>query len=176
MTTVEYAWVERDPASVPGGMPAARLALLVQDESESCMLWTFAADGSHAGDTFHLSRAAAEEQAAHDFGDRLGEWNRVSWSPRGARDEARKLLAATRNRTRSRRISQAEAYRLAENEEQLLRFERTYGRSPRSRTELQDAYDRGKLTPMVFDGDVRLKPSAEAHRRVRDKFIVEGET
>jgi hypothetical protein len=99
VTIVEYAWIEPDPNRSVGTMPEARLVLIVGDAD--FMLWEFAADGTHAGDTFHLTQGDAEDQARHQFGRRLGDWIETAWIPEESKARARGLLVSTEDRFRA---------------------------------------------------------------------------
>ena len=92
MSVVEYAWVEAVPAEPLGSMPIPRLLVLVEEKPGAYTLWSFSGDGEHAGDTVHVTREEAHEQAIFAHGARLGRWTETEWTPDDARDQARSLL------------------------------------------------------------------------------------
>jgi hypothetical protein len=92
MSTVQFAWVASDPTALPKSMPEPRLLVIVGDDPGGFMLVGFAADGSHAGDSFHEALEDAIDQAHHDVGSRLQDWETVDWDPEVAREQARELV------------------------------------------------------------------------------------
>jgi hypothetical protein len=54
-------------------MPAADL-LVIEERPEGVFLFRYTSDGEFGGDTWHLSVAEARDQAAHEYGDRVGTW------------------------------------------------------------------------------------------------------
>ena len=64
-----------DPAKM---LPLADVVLLVADADPGAMLFRYTAHGEFGGDTWHPSVAAAQEQAAEEYGDALQPWIRVA--------------------------------------------------------------------------------------------------
>ena len=51
--------------------------LVIEEKPDGFFLFRLTADGSVAGDTWHLSLNDAKQQAAYEYGDGLGEWRQV---------------------------------------------------------------------------------------------------
>ena len=61
-------------------LPPPDVLLVVPDDeegSEGAMLFRYTAYGEFAGDTWHTSVGAAQEQAAHEYGDAIMAWLEV---------------------------------------------------------------------------------------------------
>jgi hypothetical protein len=69
--TVHTAGFPLDPEAM---LPPADVVLLVSEVGRDAMLFRYSAHGELCGDTPHDSIAAAEEQAAMEYGDALMAW------------------------------------------------------------------------------------------------------
>jgi len=58
-------------------LPEPDVVLMVADDDPGGMLFRYTAHGEFGGDTWHATLAAAEEQAAFEYGDALGPWVEV---------------------------------------------------------------------------------------------------
>jgi hypothetical protein len=58
-------------------LPLADVILLIGDGTGRAMLFRYTAHGEFGGDTWHASSDDAQEQAAEEYGDALGQWVEV---------------------------------------------------------------------------------------------------
>jgi hypothetical protein len=65
------------PLAVEKMLPAADVVLLVAGDEGDAMLFRYTVHGEFGGDTWHATVAEATDQAAHEYGDALGEWMEV---------------------------------------------------------------------------------------------------
>jgi hypothetical protein len=58
-------------------LPEADVVLLIADEDPGVMLFRYSAFGEVGGDTWHLTLADAQAQAAEEYGEALAPWVEV---------------------------------------------------------------------------------------------------
>jgi hypothetical protein len=68
-----------EPGQRPSGqlLPWPDVVILEEDPDGSTYLYRLTRSGTHCGDTWHPSQEDAQRQASYEYGDALGEWQRI---------------------------------------------------------------------------------------------------